>query len=341
MPRGPRLDAQGALHHIMVRGIERRDIFLSDQDREDLIGRLAKIAPTTGTAIYAWSLLPNHFHVLLRTGREPISRVMRRVLTGYAGAFNRRHQRAGHLFQNRFKSVLVEEDPYFLQLVRYIHLNPLRAGVVQALEELDGWPWSGHAALLGRLAHTWQDTAFVLGQFGRSVRAARRAYHDFVTAGISDGRRPELTGGGLVRSLGGRANLALLQKSRERWVYDERVLGSSEFVETVLRDVAEGRARALQRGQARSAQLDRLVHRVANRLGVSEAELSAGGRRKTVWTGRWVVSYIAVRELGHTVSAVAGTLRVSIQSVLRGIEEGGRLFESFGWKMDELINGRK
>ena len=341
MPRGPRLDARGALHHIMVRGIERRHIFPSDRDREDLVGRLAKIATTTGTAIYAWSLLPNHFHLLLRTGREPISRVMRRVLTGYAGAFNRRHQRTGHLFQNRFKSVLVEEEPYFLQLVRYIHLNPLRAGVVQQVGDLDNWPWSGHAALMGRFGRTWQDTAFVLGQFDRSIRAARHAYHDFVTAGITEGRRPELTGGGLVRSLGGRANLALLQKSRERWLYDERVLGSSEFVEAVLQDVEEGRVRALQRSQARSDQLDRLVHRVASRLGVSEAELSAGGRRKTVWTGRWVVSYIAVRELGHTASAVAGTLGVSIQSVLRGIEEGGRLLKSLGWTAEELIDIRK
>ena len=341
MPRGPRLDVQGALHHVMVRGIERRDIFLSDRDRGDLLERIAMIAPDTGTRIYAWSLLPNHFHLLLRTGHVAISRVMRRVLTGYAGAFNRLHQRAGHLFQNLFKSVLVEEDPYFLQLVRYIHLNPIRAGVVQSLDELGSWPWSGHAALMGRRAHPWQDTAFVLGHFGRSVRAARRAYREFAADGIVEGRRPELTGGGLIRSLGGRGSLALLQKDRERWAYDERVLGSSEFVEAVWKDVTARRADTLQNVQARAERLARLVRRVADRLGLGEAELSAGGRRKTVWTGRWVVSHIAVRHLGHTVGEVARALGVSIQTVLRGVEQGGQIMEAQGWSLDDLVQKRK
>jgi REP element-mobilizing transposase RayT len=325
----------------MVRGIERRNIFLSDSDRGDLLERIATIVQETGTRIYAWSLLPNHFHLLLRTGHATISRVMRRVLTGYAGGFNRRHQRAGHLFQNRFKSVLVEEEPYFLQLVRYIHLNPIRAGVVQNLNELDRWPWSGHATLMGRRAHPWQDTAFVLGHFGRSARAARRAYREFAADGIAEGRRPELTGGGLIRSLGGRASLALLQKDRERWAYDERILGSSEFVEAVWHEVTARRAETLKSVQARAERLARLVRRVADRLGLGQAELSAGGRRKTVWTGRGVVSHIAVRHLGHTVGEVARALGVSIQTVLRGVEQGRQIMEAQGWVMSELVKQRK
>jgi hypothetical protein len=94
------------------------------------------------TSVYAWAFMPN-LHLLLRTGREPLSRVMRRILTGYAVSFNRRHKRTGHLFQNRFKSILVEEKPYLLQLVRYIHLNPLRGSVVKTIEDLDSYPWSG------------------------------------------------------------------------------------------------------------------------------------------------------------------------------------------------------
>jgi REP element-mobilizing transposase RayT len=325
----------------MVRGIERRDIFLSDRDREDLLERIGKIAPDTGTRIYAWCLLPNHFHLLLRTGHAPISRVMRRVLTGYAGAFNRRHRRAGHLFQNRFKSVLVEEDPYFLQLVRYIHLNPIRAGAVQSLDALDRWPWSGHATLLGRHAYPWQDTAFVLEHFGRSVPAAQRAYREFAAEGIPEGRRPELTGGGLIRSLGGRASLALVQKDREPWAYDERVLGSSEFVEEVWHEVTARRAETVKSVQARAERLARLVRGVADRLGLGEAELSAGGRRKRVWTGRWVVSHIAVRHLGHTAGEVARALGVSIQSVLRGVEQGGQIITVQGWTLDELTQKGK
>src|SRR3972149_10145624 len=105
MPRGPRLDAPGPLHHIRVRGIERRPIFRDDADRADFVRRLAALAATGALQIYAWTLLPNHAHLLVRTGTRPLARSMRRLLTGYAGAFNRRHKRVGHLFQNRSKSI--------------------------------------------------------------------------------------------------------------------------------------------------------------------------------------------------------------------------------------------
>ena len=118
MPRQPRLDAPGVLHHVMVRGIERRAIFRDDTDRADFLGRLAALVSATGLSVYAWALLPNHAHLLVRTGSRPLPRVMRSLLTGYAGTFNRRHTRQGHLFQNRYKSIVVEEEPYLLELQR-------------------------------------------------------------------------------------------------------------------------------------------------------------------------------------------------------------------------------
>src|SRR5437870_4639458 len=111
MPRGPRLDAPGALQHFIARGIERRPLFNSDRDRSDFLDRLASLSACTGTRLYAWALIPNHFHLLLRTGSAPLSSLLRRLLTGYAVSFNGRHRRSGHLFQNRFKSILVEDDP--------------------------------------------------------------------------------------------------------------------------------------------------------------------------------------------------------------------------------------
>jgi putative transposase len=110
MPRKARIDAPGALHHIICRGIEQRKIFDDDADRDNFLQRLAMILKETSTPCYAWALIPNHFHLLLRTGKVPISTVMRRLLTGYAVSFNRRHRRYGHLFQNRFKSILCQED---------------------------------------------------------------------------------------------------------------------------------------------------------------------------------------------------------------------------------------
>ena len=133
MPRKSRIDAPGALHHIIARGIERRVIFCDDHDRDDFLKRLGSVILETGTLCYAWALIPNHIHLLLKTGNAPISTVMRRVLTGYAIGYNCRHRRSGHLFQNRFKSILCQEDAYLKELVRYIHLNPLRAKIVSNL----------------------------------------------------------------------------------------------------------------------------------------------------------------------------------------------------------------
>ena len=130
MPRGPRLDTPGVLHHVMARAIERQLLFRDAHDRDDFVGRVAALAETGSFTVYAWALVPNHFHLLVRTGHRPLARSMRSLLTGYAGAFNRRHRRRGHLLQNRYKSIVCEEEPYFLELVRYLHLNPLRAGVV-------------------------------------------------------------------------------------------------------------------------------------------------------------------------------------------------------------------
>jgi len=239
MPRQPRLDAPGLLQHVMARGIERREIFKDDKDRKSFLDRLAVILEETQTQCYAWSLIPNHFHLLLRTGLTPLSKVMRRLMTGYAVTFNKRHKRSGHLFQNRYKSIVCEEDPYLLELIRYIHLNPLRAGVVKDLMELDKYPWCGHSAILGKRKNPLipqppkQPNRFtplncskgaptgiqrgpdrpnrpekalaektvedVLLHFGDTKSASRRTYREFVKKGIDQGKRSELQGGGFVR----------------------------------------------------------------------------------------------------------------------------------------------
>lgn len=161
MPRKARIDAPGALHHIIVRGIDRRKIFFDDSDRDDFLNRIGIILSEGKTPCFAWALIPNHVHLLLRTGALPIATVMRRLLTGYAVSFNLRHRRHGHLFQNRYKSILCEEDPYLLELVRYIHLNPLRAGIVEEPKSLDTFSYCGHCALMGKAEYGFQDVNYV------------------------------------------------------------------------------------------------------------------------------------------------------------------------------------
>ena len=166
MPRQTRLDAPGTLHHVMGRGIEKTMIFRSKYDREDFITRVEELCSKGSWIVYAWALLSNHFHILIRTGNESLSKNMRRLLTGYVVNFNRRHKRYGHLFQNRYKSIMCEDDPYLLEPTRYIHLNPLRAAVVKGMGELNGYAWTGHAALLGNVKREWQEVETVLGYFG-------------------------------------------------------------------------------------------------------------------------------------------------------------------------------
>jgi len=203
MPRHARLDAPGTLHHVIIRGLERGAIVRDAGDRAAFVTRLGTVTAATATPIYAWALLPNHAHLLLRSGPAGLPRFMRRLLTGDAGTFNRCHKRVGHLFQNRYQSIVVEEEAYFRELVRYLHLNPLRANRAATLRALDRYPWSGHATVLGQSRRAWQDRRTVRGWFGPTAGRAGRAYRAYVRAGIPRGRRPELGGGGLVRSAGG------------------------------------------------------------------------------------------------------------------------------------------
>jgi len=264
----------------MVRGLERRPIFRDNQDRADFVGRLAALAEAGAISVYAWALLADHAHLLVRTGTRPLARTMRSLLTGYAGAFNRRHRRAGHLFQNRYKSIVVEEEPYFLELVRYLHLNPLRARVVPDMRALDRYPWAGHAVLVGRVAAPWQDIGTVLAQFAPSLARARTSYRAFVADGVARGRRPDLQGGGLVRSLGGWEALRTLGRGRERWTSDERILGSGPFVEACLRR-RKGRRPALSGIAGKALPWRRSLLGCAARLGLRQRR-----RRVEVECGR-------------------------------------------------------
>lgn len=323
MPRGPRLDAPGVLHHVIARGIERGKIFRNDRDRLDFLSRLAELVTETKTSVYAWCLVPNHFHLFTRTGAAPLSTVMRRLLTGYAVSFNRRHRRSGHLFQNRFKSIVVEQEPYFLELVRYIHLNPVRAHLVLDLDALGHYPWCGHSTLLGHRAAPWQDTHFVLAHFGTTLQAARPKYSQFVHDGLTQGQRPELAGGGLRRSRRFWQPAPTLQRGREAWAFDERILGSSEFVTDILSALPDNDALQIKLQPAEV--LRDLVVAADRRFAVGEYEISSSTRRPAALSARAWVCYCAMRHHGLTATQVARELGVSRQSVMRGFERAQQL----------------
>ncbi len=314
MPRQARLDSAGTLHHIILRGIEKRQIFDDDLDRETFVNRMGQLALETGTKIYAWSLMTNHAHLLMRSGPAGLPQYMRRLLTGYAQAYNRRHNRYGHLFQNRYKSIVCEEDLYFQELVRYIHLNPLRAGLVKNLVQLDRFQWAGHGGLMGKVKNSWQDVDYVLSWFGKRAGQARRIYRRFVAAGIDLGHRPELVGGGLIRSLGNWSAVQSLRRSGEKVLTDERILGTDDFVERVLGE-AETQARRLFSIRLRAKEVQRLIEERCKKEGISAQELLVGSRRGGISEIRSALAVKLAREWGLPLAEIARQLGVSTSAI--------------------------
>ena len=291
MPRGARIDSADAVHHIMARGIERKQIFDADADRDHFLHRLGDILLDTGTTCFAWSLMPNHFHLLLRTGNASIAQLMRRILSGYAGSFNRRYRRVGHLFQNRYKSILCQEDAYFLELVRYIHLNPLRAGLVADPAD---YPWSGHRAYLGLAAVPWLTTDFTLRLLGTNRNGARRAYARLISAGGDPDDSAQFS-----RGMPG----------------DTRVLGDDGF----LARVAATRKQVPPRGPSLPT-LEQLIAAAAKEAGCTTEALASASKARALADARCHVAERALAAGVASIGEIARRLNRSHSSLIEALQ---------------------
>jgi putative transposase len=337
MPRQARIDAPCALHHIIARGIERSKIFRDDADYEDFLRRLGPLLVQTETKCFAWALIPNHFHLLLKTGNVPIATVMRRLLTGYANGFNRRHQRSGHLFQNRYKSILCQEDTYLKELVRYIHLNPLRARLASDITTLDDYPYAGHGTIMGKQKNQWQAADTILELFGGKRSQARHNYHEYLAAGANLGKQPGLTGGGLIRSAGGWAGVQQLRKAGSFQKSDERILGDGDFVENVLAEADEKMTRQFAY-KAKGISIDHLHQSVATLVGIDPEELVGASKVRKVAKGRVMFCYLAVREMGISMTEIATRLKIALSTVSAAVQKGEQVVKIEGLEIAKLLN---
>ena len=337
MPRQARIDAPGAVHHIIARGIERGNIFRDDQDRENFIERFGKLVQETRTQCFAWALIPNHFHLLLKTGDVPISTVMSRLLTGYAISYNRRYHRSGHLFQNRYKSILCQQDLYFKELIRYIHLNPVRAGLVQNMAALDRYPFAGHSYVLGKRKITWQSINEVLTYFDDTEAPARRLYRQYVNNGIELGKQEILVGGGLMRSAGGWEAVNSLRKKGIFQKSDERILGDSNFVNSVLsaaQDAMDNRYKMAAAG----IDLNDIIAAVSGLLSIYRHSLIGPSKERIVVKGRALVCYWGVRELGMSMTEVADRLKISVPTVSMAVKKGALVVAEDNLVLSDISN---
>ena len=328
MPRNARIDIPGLLQHVIVRGIEKRTIFQDDEDRDDFLSRLGVLLQETETECYAWVLLGNHFHLLLQSNREKLGTLMRRLLTGYAVVFNLRHTRSGHLFQNRYKSIVCDAESYLLELIRYIHLNPVRAGMLKDLNELEIFPWCGHAELTGKITRNLINAAAVLSLFAARKQTALKNYRAFLADGIKTGMTTKLSKGG--KRISCHLNSALADED----VFDDRILGGGRFVEEVLdasQDIPEQRP-----------SLEELLRQVAGHFNVDTSLLRFPNKERHIVKAKSVLCYLAVRQLqlkgvevarrlGYTSAAVTHAVKRG-EKVLQQ-DEGLKVLLQQGWKL--------
>lgn len=300
---------------MIVRGIEHRDIFNDDHDRQMFMERFSRLLSETGVHCYAWALLSNHFHLLLMPTSTPLSFFMRRLLTGYAVSFNRRHKRSGHLFQNRYKSTVCEEEPYLLELIRYIHLNPLRAGMVANLEGLNQYEWTGHAVLMGNRRLDAQNADVILERFGKNSEAARQNYSLFISEGIAAGHRDDLVGGGLKRSQGERPD-------NKYESCDERILGCGDFVDTLKlgTDLCSRMKSAIS--------LVQLLTIVATALDLDSDSVRKPGKKRIMATARGIICHLAIFELGYTGVEVGALLHLKASGVSLASRRGEKALKA-------------
>ena len=320
MPRNARLDIPGCLYHVIARGNERRDIFADDEDRNNFMSRLGISLRQSGGKCLAWCLMPNHFHLVILRGLRPLSELMRRLLTGYAGSFNRRHLRCGHLFQNRYKSILCEQDNYLLELVAYVHLNPLRAGIVRKYEDLRRYKWCGHGEMLETARTALLDRDYVLDYFGVGDCDAPAKYEEFLRARIDKYKTGELSGGGLLRSNRGAASLLSMRQTCEKEMSDSRVLGSGDFVEALLTQIEK----KPEPGESAEA----VLTRICDETGVAAAEIKSRSRIRRTVEARARYCYLA-EEAGVNGGLLADELGRNSGSISYLVGKGRELEENY------------
>jgi REP element-mobilizing transposase RayT len=281
MARKPRIHLPGGLYHVIFRGNGGQDIFLTDADYCRLLLLLQEGTFRFGYRVHAFCLMPNHIHLALQAGEIPLSRGMQNLSFRYTRWLNWREKRTGHLFQGRYKAVLVDGDSYLLELVRYIHLNPVRAGVVARPEE---YPWSGHRAYLGTDTLPWLTTDWTLAQFGASTGKARAAYLAFVLDGLGEGHRPEFHGAEA----------------------DSRFLGDDSFMDKCLSGSG---------GMPRRLTPQQIIDKVCHTYEIGLSLLKSKSQQRIASEARAAAGWLARESIGATLSDIARLVNRDVGSI--------------------------
>jgi len=270
--------APGLLYHVIVRGNQRQKTFLIDQDYQVYLERLAKYREKYGYSVHAYCLMPNHVHLLLESSDRPLGKFMQGLQQSYSQYFNLQHRKVGHVFQGRYKAIICDRDEYLLELVRYIHLNPVRASLVKASER---YRYSGERAYIEGKANEVIDPGKVLKLFG-----GKAGYKRFVRDGLADGHKEEYYE-----------------------VEDQRFLGAEGFGDRV-----QGRADATKKVPSKRS-IEAIVRQLAKELGVSVEAVRSLERGWEISKARTMIAYVMARRLGYGLKEVASYLHRDMATV--------------------------
>ena len=286
MARKPRLHENGGVYHVMLRGNGGQDIFFDDDDRYRFYLLLQQGIAHYGHRIHGFCLMGNHAHLAIQVAEEPLAKIMQNLSFRYTRWVNQKQKRIGHLFQGRYKAIMVDRKAYLLELVRYIHLNPVRAKLVR---QPQAYAWSGHRAYLGQETLPWLTTDWVLSQFGTRFAISCKRYEAFVHAGRGEGRRGEFHCGG------------------DR---DQRVLGDDRFAQRILNKSCASPKRVT---------LDRLIKTVGQGYRLTESDLASANRARQASEARCVIGWLAQESGQVTLTEVGRRFGRDVTTLSRGV----------------------
>ena len=288
MARKPRIHYAGAVYYVLLRGNAGQQIFFETADYLRFLRFMGEGIEKYNCRVHAFCLMPNHIHMAIQVGDTPLSRIMQNLCFRYTQWMNRRRDRVGHLFQGRYKAVLVDADSYLLELVRHIHLNPVRAGMVKSP---DAYLWSSHLSYLGERKLPWLTTDWVLSRFSSSRGQPGNEYREFVHSGGEGGQKEEFHRG----------------TKGER-----RVLGENPFIEEVFRRAKQERKKTPSMGE--------VIRRVCEQYGVEEKELSAAGKNRRVSLVRGIIAWLILESGELTLTELSKRLNRDISTLSSAVK---------------------
>lgn len=323
MSRKKRLSVAGALPHIMGRAIDGRLLFVDNDDRQMFLQLFESGLGETDYRCYAWALMGNHYHLLVRANANPLWMLMRKLNSNYARYYAKKYERRGYLFQDRFKSIATQDQGYIEELMRYVHLNPLRAGVCGTILELDAYEWCGHSAIIGKCCRRFQDVEHILARFGKDTETARRNYRQFIIDGIDK-----------------TDNAPFYERIRESnretkniQDYGCWVIGDRDFVHRSLQADRKNRI-DIVRHQRLGVDLSRISEVVCKKMGIEVSELTHRGRNDVRSQARKIFAYVAYREFQFSVFDIANALDISNTAASRLAYAGEPLVRELGFSIE-------